>query len=257
MTPASTFLFAGEKPVHRIGYGVMRLTGYPGNFGPYADWEAGLQLLRRAADLGVQFFDSAWAYGPEWADKILAAALAPYPPELLIATKGGVTKTEPGKIVIDASPATLTQQIDQALINLQTDCIDLFQLHRVDPQVPLADSLGAICKARDAGKVRWIGLSNVSLEQLQQAQACTPIASVQNRYNAEEHASEDALLDYTKTEGIAWLPWGPLGASPMEPGASIPAGQALSWLLERSPNIIAIPGTTSLTHLEENCAALG
>ncbi len=249
-----TFSIAGEAAVNRIGYGAMRLTGQPGNFGPFANWDDGKALLRHAVAAGVQFFDSAFAYGPEWADKIIAEALHPYPPDALIATKGGVDKPAPGQIVVDGSPATLTRQIHRALTNLKTDRLDLFQLHRVDPEVPLEDSLGALVTAREAGKIRFIGLSNVSRDQLDQALAVTPIATVQNRYNQAEQA-DDELVDYTNEKGIAYLPWGPLGAQPMEPGAALPAREALAWLLYRSPNIIVIPGTTSRAHLDENLSA--
>jgi pyridoxine 4-dehydrogenase len=249
-----TFSIGGEVTVNRIGYGAMRLTGQPGNFGQYADWEGGKALLRHAAAGGVQFFDSAFAYGPEWADKIIAAALHPYSQNLLIATKGGVDKPAPGKIVVDGSPTALTRQIDLALENLKTDCIDLFQLHRVDPEVPLEDSLGALVSAREAGKIRFIGLSNVNRAQLDRALTVTPIASVQNRYNMAER-EDDELVEYTCSHGIAYLPWGPLGAQPMEPGAVLAPHEALAWLLQRSPNIIVIPGTTSPAHLDENLRA--
>ena len=251
---SKTFALGGQQQVNRIGYGAMRLTGQPGNFGPYADWDAGKALLRQAVDSGVQFFDSAFAYGPQWADKLIGEALAPYPQDVLIATKGGVDKPAPGQIVIDGAPAILHKQIDLALVNLHVECIDLFQLHRVDPNVPLEDSLGALDESRQAGKIRMIGLSNVDREQLDRALAVTDIASVQNRYNQSEQ-DDDALVDYTHQQGIAYLPWGPLGAQPWEPGAPLPAREALAWLLARSPNIIVIPGTTSVIHLQQNLTA--
>lgn len=248
------FTIANEVTVNRIGYGAMRLTGQPGNFGPYANWEEGKALLRHAVENGVQFIDSAFAYGPQWADKIIGEALHPYREELFIATKGGVDKPEPGKIVVDGKPETLQRQIDLALTNLKTDRIDLFQLHRVDPQVPIEDSVGALEEARQAGKIRFIGLSNVDQHQLDRALAITQVASVQNRFNQSEH-DDDPLVESTNEKGIAYLPWGPLGAQPWEPGAPLPAREALAWLLQRSPNIIAIPGTTSLNHLNENLSA--
>jgi pyridoxine 4-dehydrogenase len=143
-----TFPMGGESIVSRVGFGAMRLTGQPGNFGPYAQWEEGKALLKRAVELGVQFFDSAYAYGPEWADKLIAAALHPYPEYVFIATKGGVDKPAPGRIVVDGSPKTLRMQVETALKNLKTNCIDLFQLHRIDPEVPLEDSIGALETAR-------------------------------------------------------------------------------------------------------------
>ncbi|MFT5526829.1 MAG: pyridoxine 4-dehydrogenase [Pirellulaceae bacterium] len=251
---SKTFALGGERHVNRIGFGTMRLTGQPGNYGPYADWENGKALLKHAVELGVQFFDSAFAYGPQWSDKIIGDALHPYPADVLIATKGGVDKPAPGKIVVDGSPQTLRNQLDLALANLKVDCVDLFQLHRIDPNVPLEDSVGALAAAREAGKIRFIGLSNVNREELDQAMSVTTIAAVQNRYNQAER-DDDELVDYTNEQGIAYLPWGPLGAQPWEPGALLPARAALAWLLARSPNIIVIPGTTSRTHLEENLTA--
>lgn len=249
-----TFRLGGEKDVNRLGFGAMRLTGQPGNYGPYADMEAGKALLRRAVEGGVQFIDSAFAYGPEWADRIIGEALSPFGPDLLVATKGGVGKPKPGQIEVDASPATLLKQIDLALTNLRTERVDLFQLHRVDPNVPIEESVGALDTARKAGKIRLIGLSNVTREQLDRALTVTSIASVQNRYNQAE-SDDDAMVDYTCEKGIAYLPWGPLGAQPMAPGAALPAREAIAWLLRRSSNIIAIPGTTSPGHLDENLSA--
>ncbi len=251
---SQTFSIGGESIVSRMGFGVMRLTGQPGNFGPYAKWEEGKMLLRRAVELGVQFFDSAYAYGPEWADKLIADALHPYPEGLFVATKGGVDKPAPGQIVVDGSPKTLLMQVETALKNLKTDCIDLFQLHRVDPQVPLEESMGALDLARCEGKIRFIGLSNVNQEELDKALSVTSITSVQNRYNQAER-DDDAMVDYTNEKGIAYLPWGPLGAQPMESGAPLPARESLAWLLGRSSNVIVIPGTTSTSHLEENVSA--
>jgi len=245
-----TFTIGGEVTVNRIGYGAMRLTGQPGNFGPYANWDDGKALLQHAVKRGVQFIDSAFAYGPEWADKIIGAALHPSD-DHFIATKGGVDKPKPGEIVVDGKPETLTRQIDLALTNLKTDRIDLFQLHRPDPEVPLEDSVGALETARKNGKIRFIGLSNVSREQLDRALTVAPIVSVQNRFNQGEQ-DDSELVDYTNEKGIAYFPWGPLGAQPWEPGAPLPARESLAWLLQRSPNIIVIPGTTSIEHLDEN-----
>ena len=249
-----TFSIGGEFIVSRMGFGAMRLTGQPGNFGPYAEWEEGKALLWRAVELGIRFFDSAYAYGPEWADKLIADALHPYPEGLFVATKGGVDKPAPGQIVVDGSPKTLLRQVETALRNLKTDCIDLFQLHRVDPQVPLEESIGALDVARCEGKIRFIGLSNVNQKELDKALSVASIATVQNRYNQAER-DDGAMVDYTNEKGIAYLPWGPLGAQPMEPGANLPARESLAWLLGHSSNIIVIPGTTSTLHLEENVSA--
>ncbi|MEM9208681.1 MAG: aldo/keto reductase, partial [Pseudomonadota bacterium] len=245
-----TFNIGGELTVNRIGYGAMRLTGQPGNFAPYPKWEDGKALLRRAVEVGVTFFDSARAYGPEWADKLIADALHPYGDGVVIATKGGVDKFAPDRIVTDGRPDTIARQIDQALTNLKTDRIDLFQLHRVDPNVAIEESVGAIEEARRAGKVRLIGLSNIDRTQLDRARTVGVIASVQNRFNQAE-AQQSDLVDYTAKLGIAFIPYGPLGAHPMKQGAALPAQSALAWLLRRSPNIIVIPGTTSIEHLEE------
>ncbi len=249
-----TFSLGGELTVNRLGYGAMRLTGQPGNFGPYPQWDEGKKPLSRAVELGVNFVDSARAYGPEWADKLIADALHPYDDSVIIATKGGVDKLAPDQIVIDGSPRTISHQIDAALKNLSVDRVDLFQLHRVDPNVPIEESVGAIESAQKAGKVRLIGLSNVDQQQLDRALSVAPIASVQNRFNQAEDGNS-ALVDYTAERGIAFIPYGPLGAHPMKRGAALPAQEALAWLLRRSPNIVVIPGTTSVQHLEENVAA--
>ena len=251
----SIFAIGGDLVVPRVGFGAMRLTGQPGNFGPYADWEGGKALLRRAVELGVRFFDTARAYGPGHNEALIADALHPYAPGVVAATKGGVDKRGPAEIVVDGSPAALARQVDEALVRLRLDRIDLFQLHRPDPRVPVEESVGALEAARRAGKVRHIGLSNVDRETLDRALAVAPIASVQNRLNSEERESE-ALVDHTADKGIAFIPYGPLGAHPMQRGARLPAAEALRWLLARSPNIVVIPGTTSLAHLEENLVAL-
>lgn len=248
---SKTFSLGGEIEINRLGYGAMRLAGQPGNFGPYADWEQGLALVQRAAELGVNLFDSARSYGPEWTDKLLGEALKSCVSEIVIATKGGVDKPSPGNIQVDGSPAVLKQQIDAALTNLKVDRIDLFQLHRVDPNTPIEASVEALKAAQAAGKIRLIGLSNVDRSQLDRALSVAPIASIQNRLNQQER-SHDALVDYTAEKGIAFIPYGPLGASPMQPGAKLPVRPALAWLLARSPNIVVIPGTTSIAHLEEN-----
>ena len=249
---SKTFQIGGELGVNRLGYGAMRLTGQPGNFGPYEDWPGGLDLLRRAADLGVTFFDSAWAYGPETADRIVGEALEGR--DVVIATKGGVDKPEAGRIVVDGSRDTLLRQIDRALVNLRRERIDLFQLHRVGPETAIEESVSALAEAVADGRVGHIGLSNVSREQLDRALTVAPIASVQNRFNMAETGEAD-LVDYTARKGIAFIPYGPLGANPMQTGARLEAREALAWLLGRSPNIIVIPGTTSVAHLEENWSA--
>lgn len=247
-----TFKIANDLVVNRLGYGAMRLTDQPSNFGPYPKWDQGLALLRRAADLGVNFFDSAWAYGPEHADRIVGEALEGR--DVILATKGGVDKPEPGKIITDGSRDALLNQVDRALVNLRRDRIDLFQLHRIDPETPIETSIAALAEAKADGRIGHIGLSNVSREQLDQALSVAPIASVQNRFNMGE-ADEDNLVDYTASKGIAFIPYGPLGAHPMRQGAKLEPKEAIDWLLKRSPNIVVIPGTTSIQHLEENWSA--
>ncbi|MEM9369351.1 MAG: aldo/keto reductase [Planctomycetota bacterium] len=247
-----TFELGGDTTVNRLGYGAMRLTGQPRNYGPYADWNGGLKLLRRAADLGVTFFDSAWSYGPETADQIVGEALSDT--SVVLATKGGVDKPAPDKIVVDGSRDALHRQIDKALVNLRRDQIDLFQLHRVDPNTPLEVSVAALAEAQADNRIRHIGLSNVTRAELDRALSVASIASVQNRFNMAE-TEDDDLVDYTAERGIAFIPYGPLGANPMQQGAKLSPQDALAWLLRRSPNIIVIPGTTSIQHLEENWAA--
>ena len=255
----STFLLGGDLPVHRLGYGAMRLTGQPGNFGPYADWEGGKALLRRAVELGVNFIDTAHPYGPDWNERLIGEALAPYPSGLVIATKGGVEKFAPDHIFPDASPENLRRRCEASCALLKVERIDLYQLHRPDPKVPFAESIGALAALQREGKIRHIGLSNVTLAHVEEARRLVPIASVQNRYNHDER-SDDAVLDYCTEHNIAYLPWGPLAAKPMESGAPLaapdsalaeqaresgltPTQVALRWLLERAPNIIVIPGS--------------
>ncbi|MGF1551066.1 MAG: aldo/keto reductase [Paracoccaceae bacterium] len=253
---ARTFPLGGDLAVPRLGFGAMRLTGQPGNAGPFADWQGGLALLRRAHALGVRFFDGAFAYGPEHADRLLGQALGDT--DAVLATKGGVDKRVRAdgsvEIVIDGSPERLARQIERARANLRRDRIDLFQLHRVDPTVAIERSVEALADARAAGRIRHIGLSNVTRAELDRARAVAPIASVQNRLNASETDGDD-LVDHTARLGIAFVPYGPLGAHPMRPGASLAPREALAWLMARSPNIVAIPGTTRIAHLEENLTA--
>ncbi|MEL6556172.1 MAG: aldo/keto reductase [Cyanobacteria bacterium J06621_11] len=250
---SKTFRLDGELEINRLGYGAMRLTGQPGNFGPYPNWEQGIALLRRAAELGINLFDSARSYGPEWTDKLIGEALHTDDSKVVIATKGGIDKPAPGNIQVDGSPATLKAQIDDALTNLNVERIDLFQLHRVDPKVPIEISMSALQEAQAAGKVRFIGLSNVDQTQLERALSVAPVAAIQNRFNQQEQAQAD-LVEYTAKRNIAFIPYGPLGAHPMKQGAALPAQSAIAWLLRYSPNIVVIPGTTSIAHLEENWA---
>jgi len=250
-----TFLLGGDLPVNRVGYGAMRLCAQPGNFGRYPDWEAGKRLLRRAVELGVNFIDTAHAYGPSCNEELIGDALTPYPAGVVISTKGGVEKTAADKVFPDGRPENLRRRCEESLRLLRVQRLDLYQLHRPDPNVPFADSVGTIAELRLEGKVRHVGLSNVTVAQIEEARSIVPIASVQNRYNLLERA-DDPVVDYCAAHGIAYLPWGPLAAKPFAPEAPLGGTRgALAWLLRRSQNIIVIPGTTSLTHLEENAAA--
>ena len=270
MTTA-TWLLGGDLPIDRLGYGAMRLCAQPGNFGPYPDWEGGKRLLRRAVELGINFIDTAHPYGPGWNEEIIAEALAPYPPGVIVTTKGGIEKTAPDKIFPDGSPTSLRRFCEGSLRRLKLERIELYQFHRPDPNVPFAESVGALAALRAEGKIRHVGLSNVTFAQVKEAQSIVPIASVQNRYNLSER-EDDPVVDYCAGQKIAYLPWGPLAAKPFAPEAPLAAasgsiatiaqelgataGQvALAWLLHRSPNIILIPGTTSIAHLEENVGA--
>lgn len=266
-----TFSIGGDLSVNRLGYGAMRLTGQPSNFGPYPDWEGGKALLQRAISLGVNFIDTAEAYGPGYNEAIIADALQPYPKDLAIATKGGIVKPAPGDISADASPENLRRGVEGSLRRLKLDRIDFYQLHRPDPNVPFADSIQALATLQQEGKIRHIGLSNVTLEQLKEAQAIVPIVSVQNRFSLTDRTHE-ALLDYSTAQDIAFIPHGSLGAHPLKRGTPLSTTEgtiselaqkydvtttqiALAWLLHRAANIVLIPGTTTIAHLEENMKA--
>jgi pyridoxine 4-dehydrogenase len=268
---AKTFQLGNDLSVSRLGYGAMRLTGQPGNFGRYADWEAGKQLLRRAIELGVNFIDTAESYGPGDNEELIASALSPYPDNLIIATKGGVLKTAPDSIRADGSPKSLRRSCEASLQRLKVNRIDLYQLHRPDPSVPFSESVGMLAELQREGKIRHIGLSNVTIAQIQAARQIAEIASVQNRLNLAERGGEE-VLDFCTQHNIAFIPYAPLGAHPLKRGAPLanadgtlteiaahhgvkPNQVALSWMLHRASNIIVIPGTTTISHLEENIAA--
>src|SRR6202140_2420070 len=271
MQPALTFRFNDGTEVRRLGYGAMRLTGQPGNFGPYEAWEDGKNVLRRALELGINLIDTARAYGPGWNERLVAEALHPYPQGLFIATKGGVVKKSGTERYLDGTPNGLRRDCEESLKNLRVECIDLYQLHWVDPDVPLRESVLGLARLQEEGKIRLIGLSNITLYQLEEEGEIAQISSVQNRYSVLEHQA-DPIVDYCAREGIAFVPYGPLGADPMKQGAPLASAEgspaeiakhlgatttqvALSWLLHRAPNILPIPGTTSIAHLEENVAA--
>lgn len=244
-----TFRLANEIEVNRLGFGLMRLTGQPGHFGPFPEWDAGISLLKQAQNMGVNFFDSARLYGPLWTDRMLGDALSSS--TAVLATKGGLDKSPSNHLIIDGSRDTLLKQIDEALENLRTSQLTLFQLHRVDPKTPLVESVKALDEARLDGRIRHIGLSKVTKAQLQIALDIAPIASVQNRFNISDQADAD-LVQYSAQQGIAFIAYAPLAADPMQPGARLPVHLALRWLMQFSENIIAIPGTTSSIHLEQN-----
>ncbi|WP_063052457.1 aldo/keto reductase [Nocardia arthritidis] len=261
---SGTFAIGGDLPVHRLGYGAMQLTG-PGVWGDPKDPDEAVRVLRRAVELGVNFIDTADSYGPFVSEKLIREALRPYPEDLVIATKAGLTRQGPNEWRPVARPEYLRQQAELSLRHLGVDRIDLYQLHRIDPQVPLADQLGELVALQQEGKIRHIGLSQVTVEQLRQARELATIVSVQNLYNLANRADED-VLNYAEQENIGFIPWfpiatgqlaapgGPLAAISADHGSS-PAQLALAWLLRRSPVILPIPGTSSVAHVEENIAA--
>lgn len=261
---AGTFTIGGELTVNRLGFGGMRLCG-PGIWGWPADRENALQVLRRAVELGVNFIDTADAYGPEVNEEQIAQALYPYPDDLVIATKGGLTRPGRGEWVRDGRPERLKKCCEASLRRLKLDRIDVYQLHAPDQKVPLEDMIGALIELRDEGKIRFIGVSNFSVEQLRQAREMTQIVSLQNPYNYSERRENDDALDYCEREGLAFLPYFPLNAGDVSEDAGLQAVAkrhnatvfqiALAWLLHRSEATIPIPGTQSLAHLEENVAA--
>jgi pyridoxine 4-dehydrogenase len=262
-----TFQLGGDLLVNRLGFGAMRLTG-EGIWGWPPDREGAKKVLRRALELGVNFIDTADAYGPETNELLIAEALYPYPKGLIIATKGGNTRPGPGQWVQDGRPEYLEQCVDKSLKRLKLDRIDLYQLHRIDRKVPVEESLGALKAAQDAGKIRHVGLSEVTVAQIEQAKKVVPIVSIQNRYNITDRESE-AALNYCEKEKMGFIPWAPIGGSGSrslsKAGNALEAEAkrhnvsvvqlALAWLLQRSPVMLPIPGTSSLAHLEENMGA--
>jgi aryl-alcohol dehydrogenase-like predicted oxidoreductase len=263
-TLSDVFRIGGDLPVNRLGYGAMQLPG-PGVWGEPADREGALRVVRAAAEQGVDFIDTADSYGPLVSEQIIAEALHPYPDGLVIATKAGLTRQGPGIWTAVGRPAYLQQQVELSLRHLKVDTIDLIQLHRIDPEVPLADQLGAFVELKEQGKVRHIGVSEVSVEELRAARETTEIASVQNLYNLTNRKSQD-VLDYATENGIAFIPWFPIAtgdlARPDSPVAAVakeldatPSQVALAWLLRKSPVILPIPGTKSVEHLTENMGA--
>ena len=260
------FSIGGKLPVTRLGYGTMQLPG-PGVWGEPKDPDEAVRVLRRAVDLGVNFLDTADAYGPVVAEPLIKKALHPYPADLVIATKVGHTRQGPGLWTPVGRPEYLRQQTEMALRLLGLEQIPLMQLHRIDQKVPLADQVGELAKLQEEGKIRFIGLSEVTVGQLRAAAEIAPIATVQNLYNLADRSAEE-LLDYSAANGIGFIPWFPLAtgelAKPGSPLAALaakrgatPSHLALAWLLHRSPAMLPIPGTSSVSHLEDNVAAAG
>ncbi len=264
---AGTITIGGDLSVRRMGYGAMQLTG-PGVWGWPEDRDNALRVLRRAVELGINFIDTADAYGPEVNEEEIAMALWPYPEGLVIATKAGNKRPGPGQWEPDCRPERLKQCCEASLRRLKLDRIDLYQLHTVDDDVPFEEQVGALRDLRDQGKIRHVGLSNVTFEELRKAQEIVPIVSVQNRYNMMHRGPDnERIIDYCEENGLAFLPWFPLGNGAeqvmdnteaqivaKERGARVPQ-IALAWLLYRSPCVLPIPGTSSIEHLEENFAA--
>ena len=261
---SGSFAVGGELTVNRLGFGSMQLTG-PGVWGEPKDRDEALRVLRRAVELGVNLIDTADAYGPVVAERLIREALHPYPDDMVIATKAGLTRQGPNRWTPVGRPAYLRQQCELSLRNLGLERIGLFQLHRIDPEVPLEDQIGELKALQDEGKIAHIGLSEVSVEELQAAERVAPIASVQNLYNLTNRKAEP-LLEHCEEHGIGFIPWFPLAtgklSEPGGPAAAIaqrtghtPSQLALAWLLERSPVMLPIPGTSSVAHLDENMAA--
>jgi pyridoxine 4-dehydrogenase len=257
-------LVVGDLTVNRMGYGAMRITG-PGIWGDPPDPEASRGVLRRAVDLGVNFIDTAAAY--EASERLIGEALAPYPEGLVVATKAGHYRPGPNEWPIDASPDAIRRQTERSLRDLRVERLDLQQLHRVDPHVPIEESVGALKELQDEGKVRHIGVSNVTVGELRRAQSVASIVSVQNEYNLADRRSDD-VVEVCEAEGLAFLPWFPLGAGRLvisggalervaAKRAATRAQVALTWLLHRSPMMLVIPGTNSMEHLVENVVAAG
>ena len=271
---AGAVTLSGDLQVHRLGFGAMRLTG-PGIWGPPSDPDQARAVLRRAVELGVNFIDTADSYGPGVSEELIADALHPYPGGLVIATKGGLTRSGPGQWERDGRPEHLRRACEDSMQRLRVERIDLYQLHAVDPDVPFVDSVSALAELRDEGKVAHIGLSNLGLDELQRAREIVPVVSVQNRYSLADRDS-DPVVERCERDGIAFIPWFPLAAGRIGSGGT--AGRdrlgralsrvaeahdatafqvALAWLLGRSPAMLTIPGTSSVDHLEENVAAAG
>jgi len=261
---SGTFLLGGDLPIHRLGFGAMRITG-EGVWGEPKDREECKRVLRRLLDLGVNFIDTADAYGPEVSENLIAEALHPYPKDLVIATKGGLTRSGPMQWAPVGRPEYLRQCVEMSLRRLKLERIDLYQLHRFDPKVPVEESLGELKALQKEGKIRHVGISEVSVAEIQRAQKTVTVVSVQNKYNISDRAHEDVLQHCAK-HNLGFIPWFPMASGELsKPGGVLDAAAkaheattaqvALAWLLEHSPAMLPIPGTSSVKHLEENVAA--
>ncbi len=263
---SGTFLIAQDLPVHRLGFGAMRITG-KGIWGEPEDRAEAIRVLRKAVDLGIDFIDTADSYGPSVSEEIIAEALYPYPKDLVIATKAGFERPGPDKWVTNGRPEHLRAACEGSLQRLRLERIDLFQLHRIDSAVSPEEQLGTLKDLQAQGKIRHIGLSEVSVAQIEHARTIVPIVSVQNRYSVVDRAAED-VLEYCQRENIGFIPWFPLGAGKVSAAGSklealsarlgiTPSQLALAWLLRWSPVMLPIPGTSKVEHLEENVKAAG
>jgi aryl-alcohol dehydrogenase-like predicted oxidoreductase len=261
---ASGTFSIGDVPVHRLGFGAMQLTG-DGVWGEPEDHDEAIAVLRRAVELGINLIDTADSYGPEVSERLIAEALYPYPEGLLVATKAGFQRPGPNRWVEDGRPEHLRSAVEGSLRRLKLERIDLLQLHRIDSKVPMEDQIGVLVELQGAGKIRYIGLSEVSVKQIEAVRRITPIVSVQNRYNLVDRNSED-VLEYCTRENLGFIPWFPLATGelakhdgPLTRAAkrlnATPAQIALAWLLRKSPVMLPIPGTSKVKHLEENTAA--
>lgn len=264
---AGQITLGGDLVVNRLGFGAMRITG-PGIWGPPADVQEAMRVVQRAVQLGINFIDTADSYGPDVSESIIAQALHPYPADLVIATKGGLVRPGPDVWNRNGHPKHLREACEGSLRRLRRDRIDVYQFHSVDPRVPLADSIGELVRLRNEGKIRHIGISNVTLEQLEQAESLTPIVSVQNRFNLDDRRA-DSVLEYCARKSIAFIPWAPLdsGRHARQSGSASALARiaarhevsrgaaAIAWLLQHSKVMLPIPGTGSVKHLEENVAA--
>jgi len=266
---SGTLTIGGDLKVYRLGFGAMRLTG-EGIWGPPANKQEAIAVLHRALELGINLIDTADSYGPEVSELLIAEALYPYPKDLVIATKGGLLRPGPGQWLPDGRPEHLCEALEGSLRRLRLDRIDIYQFHRPDPRVPFEESVGELAKMRADGKIRHVGLSNITIEQLAQAQKIVPIVTVQNHYNLASRESErmsaqqsEEMIDICERQGIGFIPWNPLAAGELaRPGGPLdqiakrhnakPSQIALAWLLKRSSTMLPIPGTSSVKHLEEN-----